>query len=123
METESEYIQNSINELKLKQLKIIINDEFNINYSKNIFEFFELFKIRVLKQIIYENKYFNSYKKLYSLRNIFINSSIRKNKSKFKFYVFYYWYIKSKKERIKKNKIFTNNIIQSKKSSYLTNLV
>ena len=42
METESEYIQNSIRELKLNQLKIIINDKFNINYSKNIYEFFEL---------------------------------------------------------------------------------
>ena len=123
METESDDIKSSISELKLNQLKIIINAKFNLNYSKNIYDFFELFKIRVLKQIIYENKYFNSYKKLYSLRNIFIKSSIRKNKTKFKFYVFYYWYIKSKKERIKKNKIFSNNIIQSQKNSYLTKLV
>ena len=123
METESDDIKSSISELKLNQLKIIINDKFNLNYSKNIYDFFQLFKIRVLKQIIYENKYFNTYKKLYSLRNILIKSSIRKNQTKYKYYTFYHWYIKSKKERIKKNKVFSTNVIQSKKRNYLANIV
>ena len=59
MESEEEIgrMQNYTDGIKLQQLDIILNHKFNINYAKNIYDFFELFKIRVLNQIIYENKY------------------------------------------------------------------
>ena len=123
MESETEQIDSYINEMKLKRLKIILNIKFNMNYSKNIYDFFELFKIRVLKQIIYENKYFNSYKKLYSLRNIFIKTSIAKQKSKLEYYSFYYWYIKAKTEKIKINKKYSIKLFQTTKRNNLTKIV
>ena len=112
METEDEQILYSISEAKLKQLKIIISHKFNKYYSTNIYKFFELFKLRVLKQIIHENKYFNSYKKLYSLRNIFMNSLIKMNKKKLKFY-------KSEKgENNKKQKIGFKFLSRNKKKLF-----
>ena len=123
MESETDQIDSYINEMKLKRLKIILNNKFNMNYSKNIYDFFELFKIRVLKQIIYENKYFNSYKKLYSLRNIFIKTSIAKQKSKLEYYSFYYWYIKAKTEKIKINKKYSIKLFQTTKRNNLTKIV
>ena len=123
MESEDEQILDIINEAKLKQLKIIINHKFNEYYLKNIYKFFELFKIRVLKQIIYENKNFNSYKRLYSLRNILMNSFLKINERKLKYYIFYYWYIKVRKTKIKNNKKFALNLYQETKRNYLNNVI
>ena len=123
METEDEQILYSISEAKLKQLKIIISHKFNKYYSTNIYKFFELFKLRVLKQIIHENKYFNSYKKLYSLRNIFMNSLIKMNKKKLKLYIFYYWYAKVRKVQIIENKKLALNFYRETKKNYLNNIV
>ena len=123
METEDEQILYSISEAKLKQLKIIISHKFNKYYSTNIYKFFELFKLRVLKQIIHENKYFNSYKKLYSLRNIFMNSLIKMNKKKLKFYIFYYWCTKVRKVQIITNKKLALNFYRETKKNYLNNIV
>ena len=127
MESETQKMQNDIDECKLKELKIILNQKFNINQSKNIYDFFELFKIRVLNQIIYENKYFNGYKKLYSLRNIYLQASISKYKAKLLYNVFYYWNIKAKiiklKYNIKYKKNFEIYFSEMKKRNILINIV
>ena len=127
MESETLKMQNDIDECKLKELKITLNQKFNINQSKNIYDFFELFKIRVLNQIIYENKYFNGYKKLYSLRNIYLQASISKYKAKLLYNVFYYWNIKAKiiklKYNIKYKKNFEIYFSEMKKRNILTNIV
>ena len=127
MESETQKMKNDIDECKLKELKIILNQKFNINQSKNIYDFFELFKIRVLNQIIYENKYFNGYKKLYSLRNIYLQASISKYKAKLLYNVFYYWNIKAKiiklKYNIKYKKNFEIYFSEMKKRNILTNIV
>ena len=126
-EREEEKMQNYLDGIKLKQLKIIINQKFNINYTKNIYEFFELFKIRVLNQTIYENKYFNSYKKLYSLRNIFLQSSLSNYKSKLKYTLLHYWLIKSHilkiKSKITYNKTIAFELSKTKQKNCLTNLL
>ena len=109
-ENEEEKMQNYLDGIKLEQLNILLKQKYNINYTKNIYDFFELFKIRVLNQTIYENKYFNSYKKLYSLRNIYLQSSMNNYKSKLKNTLLHYWLIKSNIIKIK-SKISYNKTI------------
>ena len=123
MESETELIQNSIDEINLMNLKIILKNKFNINYTKNIYEFFELFKIRALNQVIYENKFFNTYKKLYTLRNIYIQSSILKYKEKLKFTLFLFWNIKAHKEKIKYDKNYSISLYKTKRRNILIAIV
>ena len=53
MELEAKQLCKILNELNLKRLTIIIKRKFNANYFKYLYEFFELFKISVLNNIIY----------------------------------------------------------------------
>ena len=126
-EEEIERMQNYTDGIKLQQLDIILNHKFNINYAKNIYDFFELFKIRVLNQIIYENKYFNSYKKLYSLRNIYMQSSLANYNKKLKYTLFHYWLIKSHilktESRIKYNKSIAFELSKTKQRKCLINIL
>ena len=104
-------------------LKIILKNKFNINYTKNVYDFFELFKIRALNQVIYENKFFNTYKKLYSLRNIYIQSLILKYKEKLKITLFHYWYIKAYIEKIKYDKNYAISLYKAKRRNNLLKIV
>ena len=123
MESETEMIQNTIDKINLMNLKIILKNKFNINYTKNIYDFFELFKIRALNQEIYENKFFNTYKKLYSLRNIYIQSSMLKYKEKLKFTLFQYWNIKAHIEKIKYDKNYAISLYKTKRRNSLIIIV
>ena len=126
-ENEEEKMQNYLDGIKLEQLNILLKQKYNINYTKNIYDFFELFKIRVLNQTIYENKYFNSYKKLYSLRNIYLQSSMNNYKSKLKNTLLHYWLIKSNiikiKSKISYNKTIAFELSKTKQKNCLTNIL
>ena len=126
-ENEEERIQNYLDGIKLEQLNILLKQKYNTNYTKNIYDFFELFKIRVLNQTIHENKYFNSYKKLYSLRNIYLQSSISNYKSKLKSTLLHYWLIKSNiikiKSKITYNKTIAFELSKTKQKNCLTNIL
>ena len=74
---ESNAYELDLNEIELKKLIIIIEQIYNKDYFKHLLDFYNLFKIKVLKQVIYENKYFIDYKKLYALRNIIIYFSLK----------------------------------------------
>lgn len=126
-ENEEEKMQNYFDGIKLEQLNILLKQKYNLNYIRNIYDFFELFKIRVLNQSIYENKYFNSYKKLYSLRNIYLQSSIFNYKSKLKNTLLHYWLIKSNilkiKSKITYNKTIAFELSKTKQKNSLTNIL
>ena len=123
MELEAKQLCKILNELNLKRLTIIIKRKFNANYFKYLYEFFELFKISVLNNIIYENKYFYCYKKLYSMRNLYAQSQIISLKNKIKKNIFQIWYKKASilniKYKMKYNSNFYLQYIQKQKLNSL----
>ena len=111
-------LEDNLNELELKKLIIIIVKIFTVNYYRNALYFFNLYKIRVINQIIYENKYFITYKRLYALRNLIINFSYKSfNSNDFKNIVFNYWY------NTKKNQFTNSQIFRLMKINYLRNII
>ena len=117
-------LESYSNELELKKLIITIIKIYNTNYFKKIYDFFYLFKIRVIKQIIYENKYIINYKRLYALRNIIVKTSLLLyNKNNFKKITFDNWYNNSKLINSKYNRNSFNHFLKIKKDNYLTKVI
>ena len=93
METDIDEFESPLNDLQSKQSIITLIQIYDKNYYKNLLEFYTLLKIRILNQIIYDNKYFHIYKKLYALRNIILNISLKSYyQNNIKKICFNFWY-------------------------------
>ena len=118
MESNIYDFESLLNELELKKLIITIIKVYNNNFYKNLNEFFNLFKIRVLIQTIYENKYFINYKRLYALRNIIIRFSLKLyGNNNFKKIIFNDWHNKTGIPYLK------NDYFKIKKIIYLRKII
>ena len=116
-------LEDNLNLLELQKFLIIIIKIFNINYYKNLLYFYNLFKIRVINQTIYENKYIITYKRLYALRNLIINFSYKTfNNNDFINIAFNYWY-NSKILYLKKSNNTKSQYINIIKTNYLRIIV
>ena len=113
--------KSTFNEIKLKKFIITTKQIYYKNYYNNLFDFYNLLKIKVLKQEIYENKYLMTYKKLYALRNIIIYLSLKSyNQNTFKRICFNIWYNNIKSHILKMDKNNNKNaFLQLKKEAYL----
>ena len=121
---ESNAYELDLNEIELKKLIIIIEQIYNKDYFKHLLDFYNLFKIKVLKQVIYENKYFIDYKKLYALRNIIIYFSLKSyNQNNFKRIIFNSWNNNIKIYSLKADKNKKIEYLQLKREASLRKII
>ena len=121
---ESNAYELNLNEVELKKLIITIEQIYKKNYFKHLLDFYNLFKIKVLKQVIYENKYFIDYKKLYALRNIIIYFSLKSyNQNNFKRIIFNSWNNNIKMCILKTDKNKKIEYLQLKREAFLRKII
>ena len=124
MESDIYDFDSPLNQLELKKLFLTIEHIYEKNYYKNLLEFYNLLKIRVLKQVIFENKYFMTYKKLYALRNIIFYFSLKLyGKINFKKASFNSWYNNTKIYKVKEISFKNTEYFQKKREAYLRKII
>ena len=124
MESDIYDFDSPLNQLELKKLFLSIEHIYEKNYYKNLLEFYNLLKIRVLKQVIFENKYFMTYKKLYALRNIIFYFSLKLyGKINFKKASFNSWYNNTKIYKVKEISFKNTEYFQKKREAYLRKII
>ena len=106
MNSELKELQSLLNALYTKYFILILNKIYTKKYFTYFYHCLNSFKVKALAIIVYQNKYFNAYNQLYTLRNVFIKSdSIYKHKKFILKQNLYHWYF-----QVYHHHIQTNNI-------------